>query len=141
MLTITEKTSTWSTARFGEIEIGGFGPTTRGQAEMRWYWSGQSRYGYCATRDEAVAELVKLIPTAKKSVATDRAAQADFEALPAELQVLKSNLAAAEFERQRVWGRQPFNNADYAAAADEFDRAYRAFHVAHDRWLAQREAA
>lgn len=141
MLTTKGPKTGWQKVYAGSMEIGGFGETTRDTPSLRWYWTGQGRYGHCATRDEAIAELAKLVPEAEKSRDADRAARAAFDALPADLQELKAAMDAAEFERQRVWGRQPFNSADYAAAADAYDRAYRAFHVAHDRWMAQREAA
>lgn len=131
----------WSTVVCDGIEIGGYGETTRTEAHMRWFWSGQGRFGHCARRDEAIAELVALAPEALDRVAAERARHEAFRDLPDDLQKLKAALDTAEFERARVWGRNPFNAADYTAASGEFSRAYTAFHVAHDRWQCRRRAA
>jgi hypothetical protein len=141
MLKITAQTDTWSKAVHGDLEIGGFGKTRREEPDMRFYWSGTGSFGHCATREEAIAALEALVPVALQYRAADAVRAAEFAALPGDLQELKTKLDAAEFERARMWGRNPFNNADYVAAADAYHAAHVAFHVAHDRWMSRRRAA
>lgn len=140
-ITITAHSATWSKVHSGVLEIGGFGETTRDEPDMRWHWSGQSTYGYCATRGEAIAALAALVSTAERFRDADAAKQAEFDAMPADLQKLKAAVDRAEIERMRAWGRDPFNETAYRAASDREYRARLVFEAAKEAWASQREAA
>lgn len=131
----------WSEVFVGDDKIGGFGETTREQADMRWYWSAAGTYGYRATRDEAIADIEAVVPRHLEHKAVEDAARAAFDALPDHLRALKAALNRAEFEKTRAWGHSPFNSADYQSAEAEWFAARRAFDAAHSEWLATREAA
>lgn len=141
MLTITQPSAKWFKAHAGDLEIGGFGETTRTEPELRWYWEGAGSFGYTATRDEAVAALAKMVPVAQGYAATERAEAAEFAALPEHLQELKAAMDQAEIDQRRAWGASTFNDADYRSASQRWFAARLAFDKAHDAWASQREAA
>lgn len=118
----------------------GYGPTTRSEPDMAWYWRAGIYYGHCATEAEAIAAINEKLPLVAEIKAKEAARKAEFAALPEHLQKLKIELDEAEFERQRIWGRTPFEEAEYRLASELYWAAYRSFHVAHDQWLCQREA-
>ena len=140
-ITIQKTDSGWSKVYVAGHHLGGFGKTTHKSDAMRWYWSGNGTFDHCATRDEAIDGLRKQVPAFLGLKAAEKAQEAEFAALPADLQVLKTEMDRAEFERQRVWGRNPFNPVDYASASTLAHQAYTAFHVAHDAWQSRRVAA
>lgn len=131
----------WQTAFLNGADIGGLGKTTHSLPDQLWYWRAGIHCGYCATRGQAIAAIEAKVPLILEIKAKEAARKAEFNALPDHLKVLKTEMDRAEFERLRVWGRQPFDADAYRLASELASAAYTEFHVAHDRWLCQREAA
>jgi hypothetical protein len=140
-VTIKGPMSGWQTAHLDGEEIGGLGETSHEAPALRWYWRAGIFYGHCATRDEALAAIDATVPRILEIKTQAEAKQAEFAALPVHLQDLKAAMDAAEFERQRAFGQQPFNPANYGSACALAEEARTAFHVAHNQWLCRRQAA
>lgn len=141
MLDIRAPKHGWTEVFVDGAKLGGYGETTRPNDADRWYWSTDWTHGHCPTKDEAVTALRGLIGEFRAMRDRDSLVQAQYDALPDHLKPLRDEADFAEFEAQRIWGRNPFNQADYQSASTKAQAARLAFNKAHDLWLSHRHAA
>jgi len=90
----------WREIMVNDEYVGTISKTDREHPGMRWYWQAMGYYSYCATEEEAVAEIkekaLKYVAEKRRHDAEDRARAAEIAALPAPLAAIRVELDNAK---------------------------------------------